>query len=182
MPLILPSFSRRALRTGRPGGPGFTLIEMLIAISVVAILLLLALPNYTDKIVRDQITEALAWADVAKKPVAEAWAAKQKLPADNAAAGLPAADKLVSNLVSSVVVEGGALHITFGNRANGALKGKVVTLRPAIVPDAPIVPVAWVCGGATPPDKMTAQGTDKTNVEPVGYLPLACRPPAKPSK
>jgi len=57
--------------------------------------------------------------------------------------------------VTNVAVEAGAVHITFGNQANAALKGKVLTLRPAIVEDATIVPVAWVCGNAAAPDKMT---------------------------
>ena len=67
-------------------------------------------------------------------------------PADNAAAALPPPEKIVSNLVSAVALENGAIHITFGNRANGAIRGKVLTLRPAVVEDAPVVPVAWVCG------------------------------------
>lgn len=41
--------------------------------------------------------------------------------------------------------------------------------------DAPIVPVAWVCGNAPPPDKMTVKGQNKTDV-PALYLPFKCRP------
>jgi len=153
---------------------GFTLIELLVVIGIIAILLLLAVPSSQARIARDQIVEALPLADLAKKPIAAAWAAAQTLPADNAAAGLPVAEKIVSNLVSSVQVEAGAVHITFGNHASGLLKGKVLTLRPAVVDDAPIVPVAWVCGYATAPDKMTAKGQDRTNI-PEGYLPRNCR-------
>jgi hypothetical protein len=40
----------------------------------------------------------------------------------------------------------GAIDITFGNKANGNLKGKILTLRPAVVDDAPVVPITWVCG------------------------------------
>jgi type IV pilus assembly protein PilA len=153
---------------------GFTLIELLIVIGIIAILLLLAVPSSQARIARDQILEALPLADLAKKTIAGAWALAQVLPADNAAAGLPTADKIVSNLVSSVQVESGAVHVTFGNHASGLLKGKVLTLRPAVVEDAPVVPVAWVCGYATAPEKMTAKGPDKTNV-PEGYLPRNCR-------
>ena len=153
---------------------GFTLIEMMVVVAVIAILALLAIPSYIDKVVRDQVLEALPLADVAKPPVALAWGLTQSFPADNAAAGLPPADKIVSNLVSSVAVEGGALHMTFGNRANGLLRGKVLTLRPGVVEDAPIVPVAWVCGYAAVPGNMTAMGTNRTNVPPK-YLPLKCR-------
>jgi type IV pilus assembly protein PilA len=97
------------------------------------------------------------------------------LPDSNEAAGLPPADKIVSNLVSSVSVKGGAINVTFGNHANSALKGKVLTLRPAVVADAPIVPVAWVCGNSTPPDKMTVKGENRTSI-PAAFLPLKCRP------
>jgi len=144
-------------------------------VGVIAILAMMALPSYLDTLVRNQINEALPLADLAKGPVAGAWAAGVPLPANNEAAGLPAADKIVSNFVSSTLVQDGAIQITFGNRANSAIKGKVLTLRPAVVADAPIVPVAWVCGNATPPDKMTVKGQNKTDV-PALYLPLKCRP------
>jgi type IV pilus assembly protein PilA len=138
-------------------------------------------PSFQDQIVRDQIATALPLADIAKKPVAESWAAVQALPASNAAAGLPTDDRIVSNHVSSVLVHNGALHITFGNRANGVINGKVLTLRPAVVKDAPIVPVAWVCGYAEAPAKMTLIGENRTNIPP-RFLPYACRAREGPGK
>ena len=84
-----------------------------------------------------------------------------------------AADKMVNNVVKSVTVEQGAIHILFGNRANGALQGKTLTLRPAVVEGEPLVPVAWVCGHAKPPEKMTALGTDRTDIAR-GNLPVNC--------
>ncbi len=160
----------RGLRSRR----GFTLIELMVVIAVLAILALIALPTYTDKLIRDQIVEALPLADLAKAPVGGAWHSGQPLPADNAAAGLPPADKIVSTLVSSVTLRDGAIHIQFGNRAHGALKGKTLTLRPAVVEDTPVVPVSWLCGKAKAPEKMTAKGEDRTDI-PMGLLPLRCR-------
>jgi type IV pilus assembly protein PilA len=154
--------------------PGFTMIEMMAVVAVVAILAMLAVPSYLDLIVRDQIKAALPLADIAKRPIAAAWADKQTFPADNAAAGLPPAEKIVANHVSAVAVDSGAIHITFGNRVNRAIAGKVLTLRPAVVEDAPVVPVAWVCGYAEAPDKMTLHGRALTDI-PESMLPMECR-------
>jgi type IV pilus assembly protein PilA len=153
---------------------GFTLLELMAVLGVVAILLLMAIPSYQHKIVREQVLEALPLADIAKGPIAASWTLTHALPEDNAAAGLPPEDKIVSNLVSGLAVHDGAIHLSFGNRANGQLKGKVLSLRPAIVEDAPIVPVAWICGDAPVPEKMTVKGENRTSV-PGEYLPYKCR-------
>jgi len=172
---IPPARTRQRGRTGpRVGAEGFTLLELLAVLGVVAILLLMAIPSYQHKIVREQVLEALPLADVAKGPIAAAWKTKRKFPPDNASAGLPPEDKFVSNLVSGLAVEEGAIHITFGNRAHAQLKGKVLSLRPAVVADAPIVPVAWICGYAPVPGKMTVQGVNRTDVA-AEYLPYKCR-------
>src|SRR5438105_15962937 len=155
---------------------GFTMMEMAVVMAIVAILALMAVPGYTDRIVRDQIVSALPLSDIAKAPVALSWATLQSFPADNAAAGLPPAEKIVNNFISSVLVQTGAIHITFGNSANGIIKGKILTLRPAVVVDAQVVPVAWVCGDAAGPGQMTVKGENKTNI-PANYLPYNCRPP-----
>jgi type IV pilus assembly protein PilA len=153
---------------------GFTLIELMAVVAVIAILATIALPGIQDRIVRAQIVEAMALADIAKPPIAAFWLLTHAMPADNAAAGLPVAEKIVGNLVTSVSVADGAISVTFGNRANGSIRGKVLTLRPAVVEDTPVVPVAWVCGHAGAVEKMTAKGVDKTDV-PDRYLPLNCR-------
>lgn len=146
----------------------------MVVVSVIAILALIALPTYIDKQVREQVAEALPLADIAKPAVQAAWLLGTPLPADNAAAGLPEPDKIVNNWVQSVSVDHGAIDIVFGNRANKVLQGKVLTVRPAGVDDARIVPLTWLCGSAPPPQKMTAQGENRTSVPP-GLLPLRCR-------
>ena len=146
----------------------------MVVVAIIAILALIALPSVPDKLVREQIVEATRLADLAKAPVAAAWATTAKLPLDNAAAGLPAAEKIVSNYVSSVAVESGAIQVTFGNQANGNIRGKVLTFRPAVVADSPVVPVAWICGNADVPGSMSARGLNKTTVA-LRFLPLNCR-------
>lgn len=153
---------------------GFTLVEMMVVIVVIGILALMAAPNFQDTIVRNEIKEALPLADIAKQPVALAWAATQTLPRDNAEVLLPVAEKIVNNQISSVAIKDGAINITFGNRCNGVIKGKVLTLRPAVVEDAPVVPVTWVCGTAEAPDKMVVKGVNATNI-PDTFLPFNCR-------
>jgi type IV pilus assembly protein PilA len=153
---------------------GFTMMELMAVVAIVAILAMLAMPSYLDRIVRDQIKEALPLADIARQPIAASWALMQVFPADNAVAGLPPAEKIVANYVSALAVEDGAIHITFGNRVNRTIAGKILTLRPAVVADAPVVPVAWVCGYAEAPEKMTITGKNLTNI-PQPLLPIECR-------
>lgn len=153
---------------------GYTLMELLVTMAIIAILATISMPSFLGMFAKNQITEALPLAEIAKKPVASMWAITKSFPVDNAGAGLPAADKIVNNLISSIAVEDGAIHITFGNSANQILKGKILTLRPAIVEDASIVPIIWVCGLAAAPGNMTAKGNNKTDI-PAGYLPAKCR-------
>ncbi|HEX6018011.1 MAG TPA: pilin [Burkholderiaceae bacterium] len=162
------------LRSERSIAAGFTLVELMVAVAVVAILATLALPSFQAPMVRQQVVDSAALINVAKNAVAGSWSATHKLPADNAEAALPEADKLVGNYVSSVRVESGAVHVVFGNQANGAIKGRTLSFRPAVVDAAPMVPIAWVCGGAPVPGNMSAKGADRTDVA-AKYLPLNCR-------
>ena len=155
---------------------GFTMIELMVVIAIICILALIAAPSYLDQMIRKQIIDAVPLADIAKAPLAAAWALTHSFPRDNAAAGLPVADKIVSNFVSSVSVDDGAIQMVFGNSANSAIRGRILSIRAAVVDDAPVVPVAWVCGNAPVPGKMTVKGENKTDI-PARYLPLNCRAP-----
>ena len=153
---------------------GFHLLEVLIGVTIVGVLATLAIPSLLIRNTMNEVSDAIPLADIAKPPIALAWSAVQMLPNDNETAGLPAADKIVSQFITSVEVKDGAILITFGNSANQIIKGKVLTLRPAVVEDAPVVPVSWLCGHAPVPDKMPARGIDRTDVPP-NFLPLNCR-------
>lgn len=153
---------------------GFTLTEMMAVVVVIGILAMMAIPTFQERIVREHVVAAVPLADIAKTPIATAWATAREFPSDNAAVGLPVADKIVNNYISSLDVRDGVIHLTFGNNAHNLIKGKVLSIRPAVVEDAPVVPVAWVCGNAAGPDKMTVKGDNRTSI-PNLYLPMGCR-------
>jgi len=171
-PTRSPHRSRAALR--RRLAFSFTMIELMVVVGVIAVLALLAAPSISDRIVRDQIVEASKLIEFAKPPIQVSWTTLATMPVDNDAAGLPPATSIVNNVVSAVAIESGAIQVTFGNRANAALRGKILSFRPGVVEASPIVPITWVCGHASPPVPMNARGLDKTNV-PERYLPLNCR-------
>jgi type IV pilus assembly protein PilA len=153
---------------------GFTAIEMMVVIAIFAILATIAIPSSMGRIVREQIVAAIPLADIAKAPVAANWKLEKTLLADNEAAGLPEHNKIVNNYVSAVLVENGAIHMTFGNKAHNVIKGKTLSMRPAVIEESEIVPVTWVCGNAKAPEQMTVMGVNKTNVAPE-YLPYICK-------
>ena len=153
---------------------GFSAIEMMVVVAIIGILAMIAIPSALGRIIKEQVAATIPWSEAAKEPIALLWKTTGKLPADNGEANLPAADKMVSNFVTNVAVENGAIHMTLGNKINAKISGKILSIRPAIVEGAQVVPVAWICGNAKTPDKMTVKGVNKTTV-PDTYLPFSCR-------
>ncbi|MDP2785989.1 MAG: pilin [Sulfurimicrobium sp.] len=153
---------------------GFSAIEMLAVLAVFGILAAMAIPSYQSKIVREQIAAAIPLADTAKEPISAYRKATEAFPENNKEAGLPDADKIVSNHIRALVVEDGVIHMTFGNNAHGLLKNKILSIRPAVVEVSPVVPIAWVCGNAAVPDKMVVKDNNKTDI-PNAYLPFGCK-------
>ena len=158
----------------RSNSAGFTWIELVLVLAVVGILGAMAIPSLQEAALKKQVKEGLALADLAQKGVQAAWSAAGDMPADNAAAGIPAHDKIVSNLVKDVNVEGGAVTLIFGNNASKAIEGRKVTLRPALVVSEPAVPIAWLCHEVPPPAGMEVRGRDLTDI-PSKHLPVECR-------
>lgn len=150
------------------------MMEILVALAIVGIVATLALPGMFNGLIRDQIVESGPLIDTARKKVAAYWAGSGTMPDNNKEAGLPSPDKLVGNYVRGIVVRDGVIDVEFGNNASGALQGKILTFRPAVIEGTPMVPVAWVCAGATPPGGMSVRGDDRSNVPPA-LLPVNCR-------
>ena len=153
---------------------GFTIVEMMVVVAILAILAMIAIPSGIERIIKEQVAAAIPLAEAAKEPAAAQWKATKTLPADNKEAGLPAADKVVSNLISALVVDKGVIHMTFGNKARSILQGKILSIRPAVIDESQAVPVAWVCGNAPAPANMTLMGNNKTNID-AKFLPFACK-------
>lgn len=69
---------------------GFTLIELMIVIAIVAILVALAVPAYQDYLVRTKITECIAAAAPLKTSVSEFYQSESRWPNDIVEAGFKA--------------------------------------------------------------------------------------------
>ncbi len=145
----------------------------MIVVAILGILAAMAVPSLYRSVVRQQIKDSMPLADLARDGVARFTTREGKMPADNLAANVPPSKKIIGNFVTEVNIADGAVTMTFGNSAYTSIKGKRLTWRPAIVVDAPQVPIAWVCGGKNPPDGMTAQGRNETTLQPE-LLPGNC--------
>ncbi len=153
---------------------GFTLIELMVVVSIIGILASVAMPQYQRYIYRSEVVEALSMAAHVREDVTAYYIETLMFPKDNKQAGVPEADKLIGNRITGVEVENGAIHVTLGNKIAKPLQGKILTFRPAIVDGSPKSPIAWLCGYDVSVDGMTGVGLNRTSLSE-DYLPAACR-------
>ena len=149
---------------------GFTLIELMIVIMIIAILAAIALPAYQEHVARTQAVEAFTITSGLKAEIGIFVADKGRLP-DNkdiknkgAAAAIAAQAKTLDGKYFDAgditIKSGGVIAVEFRTGSN---KGKRMILTPTIIKDDEID--RWKCE----PGKPKKKSIDKSR------LPLSCQ-------
>jgi len=160
---------------------GFTLIELMIVVTIIGILASIGLPAYQRYTVRAQVAEGLNMMDGMKTKVVEAFNNSGEAPANRVALGLsvdPADTQ--GNYVAGVDIEDGVITVTFGNRSSAVVRNLTVSMTPYETMNSTVV---WRCGHAAAPVGLAELGTAgganaatyKPSTVPAEFLMGACR-------
>lgn len=150
---------------------GFTLIELMIAVSIIGILAMISVQAYQDYTIRSQVSEGLTLASAIKASSSEYYQDRGVWPQNNKALGI---NTVSGKYVTDISVSNGSIDITYGVQANLTINGEKLSLRPATNINGDI---AWVCGTRNPPAGHTVAGTDATTFTATTnkYVPSNCK-------
>jgi len=135
---------------------GFTLIELMIVVAIIAILAAIAIPAYQDYLIRAQVSEGAVLTGGAQTAFSEYFSNHGTMPTTNLAAGIAKSSSITGKYVTGVAIASSVITATFGGQANKAIANATFVLSPVVN----VGSISWTCTKSTVNTK---------------YLPSSCR-------